>query len=361
MTYRRLAAFLAAIVLAATGCGDSEPAESTANTTTTTKITTTTAAPTTTTTTAPAPEHINFLTGLPDVNNNQSRPVAVMIANDSNTWGYQYGIDTADMLIEGETEGGITRIMAVWSDAGRMPGKVGPVRSARSPFVKLATALDTVYCHCGGSLGGKSALYNSGLAAIDNDGSTYWRDSYLAGAIDGWHNLLTSGKKVIATIDRRGIRQERNNPAPFVFGEKSGDKSAAKVQMTLSSSQTISFKYNDKDKLYYKQNGTLSGGKAHKTAEGKQLTAANVIVMYDYRYAEETPSTSSQGVYVYGYDMRSGSGKLMSGGKARDINWSRTDSGLTFTEADGTPLTVATGRTYLCFASSGYSSDLILQ
>lgn len=350
-------ALAAVVLLAATSCsGNDTPADATTSTTKTTK---TTASATTTTTAVDKP--LNFLTGMADVDSEDARPVAVMIANDSGTWGYQYGLDDADMLIEGETEGGITRIMAVWADASRMPDKVGPVRSARSPFVKLATALDAVYCHCGGSLGGKAALQNSGLADIDDDGSTYWRDSYLASAIDGWHNLLTSGSRVASTLNRQGIRQQRNNPAPFVFGTKKGDKTATAVQITLSSSQTVSFRYDEEDKLYYKRNGTLSGGSAHVTAGGEQLNAANVIVIYDYRYAEETPSTSSQGVYVYGYELSSGSGKLMTGGTARDIRWSRTDSGLTFTETDGTQLAVGKGRTYLCFASSDYASNLVIQ
>lgn len=350
-------AVAAALLCGMTGCsGDQLPVSS--SPTTTAPVTSTTAPATTAT---PRPEYRNPLTGLADVDSDQTRPVAVMIANDSNTWSYQYGLEDADMLIEGETEGGITRIMAVFADASRIPDKIGPIRSARSPFVKLAVALDAVYCHCGGSLGGQAALQNSGLADIDDDGSTYWRDSYLAGAIDGWHNLLTSGDRVAATMESRDIRQTRNNPAPFGFGTKTGDKKATAVQITLSSAQTVSFRYDEEDKLYYKRNGTLSGGSAHMTASGEQLNAANVIVIYDYRYAEETPSTSSQGVYVYGYELRSGSGKLMTGGTARDIQWSRTDGGLKFTETDGTQLSVSKGRTYLCFASSDYASGLIIQ
>lgn len=50
-------------------------------------------------------------------NNDKSRP--------------QHGLDQADLYVEAETEGGITRIMAVFANAARVPSQLGPVRSAR--------------------------------------------------------------------------------------------------------------------------------------------------------------------------------------------------------------------------------------
>ena len=64
---------------------------------------------------------------------------------------------------------------------------------------------------------------------------------------------------------------------------------------------------------------------------------------------------------MYGYNMSGGSGQIMSGGTVRNIRWSRTDSGLSFAESDGSALTVAKGRTYLCFASTGYKDDMIIR
>ncbi len=311
---------------------------------------------------------LNPLTGLADMQGDETRPVAIMIANDSSAHSSQYGLEQADMLIEGETEGGITRLMAVYSDVSRVPDAVGPVRSARSPFVMLAEALDAVYCHCGGSPGGFSALETTGLAEIDGQtydggygneyGNTYWRDSGLADSIGYDHSMLTSGSNLADRIRDLEFRTAGRNPAPFTFGEKAGDQSAAQVQIELSPAQTISFQYDAQDGLYYKSNGTLESGQAHVAADGTQLSAANVIVMYDDRYVEQT---STYGASIYGFNMSSGTGMVMSGGTARSIGWSRSSSGLSFTEADGAPLTVAKGKTYLCFVYSGYSDGTIVR
>lgn len=347
----------ASLIVGCTACSGSPSPEEAKSTTTTAVSTTKTEAVTT-----KASGALNPLTGLDDMKSATSRPVAVMVGNNDKSRP-QYGIEKADMLIEGETEGGITRIMAVFSDASRVPDAVGPVRSARSPFVKLAVALDTIYCHCGGSLGGKAELRSSGLAHIDgtSDGSAYWRDDGLRYSKGYEYSMLTSGSKLQSRIKNLGLRTKANNSSPFTFGNKTGDKSATQVQLYLSSTQTISFKYNSKDKLYYKSNGSLENGTKHVTASGTQLTATNVILIYDERYVEESASQTDQGVNVYGYNMSSGSGQIMSGGTVRNIRWSRTDSGLSFTESDGSALTVAKGRTYLCFASTGYKDDMIIR
>lgn len=58
--------------------------------------------------------------------------MAVMIGNNDKSRP-QYGLDQADMYVEAETEGGITRIMAVFANAARVPAQLGPVRSAGRP------------------------------------------------------------------------------------------------------------------------------------------------------------------------------------------------------------------------------------
>lgn len=352
----------AALALLA-GCSSSTGPDETGSTTTTTTTSTTTAAGG-----QQEQGNLNFLTGLADVEGSETRPVAIMIANDSSAHSSQYGLEEADMLIEGETEGGITRLMAVYSDVSRVPDTVGPVRSARSPFVMLAEALDAIYCHCGGSPGGLSTLEDSGLAEIDGQtydggygneyGNTYWRDSGLANSIGYDHSMLTSGSNLAARISDLEFRTVGRNPAPFTFGEKTGDQSATQVQIELSPAQTVSFQYDAQDGLYYKSNGTLESAQAHVTASGTQISAANVIVMYDGRYVEQT---STYGASIYGFNMSGGTGMLMSGGTARSIGWSRSSSGLSFTETDGTPLTVAKGKTYLCFVYSGYSDGTVVR
>ena len=113
--------------------------------------------PTATPEPTPVPLNPNPLTGLEkesDFHNGRS-PVAVMVNNLKMSSGNdafpQWGIGSADIIYEMVTEGGITRMMAVYSDYEKMP-KVGPVRSARDQHVQLMLPLGALYVHEGASI-----------------------------------------------------------------------------------------------------------------------------------------------------------------------------------------------------------------
>ena len=94
---------------------------------------TTTTAPTTTTTTAP-PMGLNPLTGVADMRTDSNRPIGFVVP-DENTSITQLHLEDADLYFEAETEGGIPRILAIFSSVDRIPDVIGPVRSARPHFV----------------------------------------------------------------------------------------------------------------------------------------------------------------------------------------------------------------------------------
>ncbi|MEG2770326.1 MAG: DUF3048 domain-containing protein, partial [Oscillospiraceae bacterium] len=88
-------------------------------------------------------------------------PVAVMVNNikmsNGNDAFPQWGIGSADLIYEMVTEGGITRLMAIFADYEHMP-KVGPVRSARDQHVQMMLPLDALYVHEGASIFAKRML-----------------------------------------------------------------------------------------------------------------------------------------------------------------------------------------------------------
>ena len=56
-----------------------------------------------------------------------------------------------DIILEAEVEYGITRTMWLFADYSSIPDTIGPVRSARPPFVKFSELFDTIYIHWGQS------------------------------------------------------------------------------------------------------------------------------------------------------------------------------------------------------------------
>lgn len=297
----------------------------------------------------------NPLTGLDELEPGAStRPVAVMIGNDSRSRP-QYGLDKADLLIETETEGGITRMMAVFANASRVSNQLGPVRSARSPFALLAQSLDAVYVHAGGSEAGLKTIQNIGLTHINGlvyDGTTFWRDSQLRKTKGLEYSMMTSGEKLTARIKSAKIRSTSDRSAPFSFGEKQGTGKGNSLQVVYSGAQSISFVYDAATGLYTKSNGKLGSASVHKTAGGDPITVSNVLVMYDQKYSENATTIS--------FRLNKGTGLLVSGGTSRAMQWSRTNSKLSFQETDGSPLQVTPGKSYICLVSSSNAGATVV-
>lgn len=174
--------------------------------------------------TAPALD-FNPLTGLYDMEKGDSfRPLAAMIGNNDRSRP-QFGLEKADLYVEAETEGGITRIMAVFANASRVPEQLGPIRSARTPFVLLAQSLDAIYAHCGGSVNGLKAIKERKIQDIEGliyDGSTYWRDAELRKTKGAEYSMMTSGELLEKRIAAKEYPSETSRGAPYVFGEREG-------------------------------------------------------------------------------------------------------------------------------------------
>lgn len=352
---RFLAVLLACVLLLGASACTGEPSEGT----TTTTVTTTTATTTTTTApnTAPVTGAYNLLTGEYDLApDSPNRPIAVMVPNDSRVIGSQPGIDTADFYFECETEGGIPRIMAAFASVDRMPDMFGPVRSARSPFISTARAFGFIYAHCGGSKPARETLSKNVLDHFDAmyDSKTFWRDPSLKAAIDLEHSLVTGGKQMQANLAKSKYSSTAVKDVPFSFGEKSGDITAAKVQVNTTPSHRATFVYDSTTGLYAKNIGTMDNCKPHKSLEGNQIFVTNILVLYGNKFSEPGGKTID-------FENGSGKGYLISGGTAREINFTRSADSLTITEKDGSAAVFATGKTYAVLADDSLASKIIFK
>lgn len=347
--FRCIAATLAVVLaLGMSACSDTEPAVSSADET---------AATTVTTTTPPPPKYMNLLTGEEELDSQDNRPVAFMIGN----YGYtknpfmQKNIDKADFYVEAETEGGIGRIMAVFGSKEKLPAEIGPVRSARTHFVKIAKAMDVIYCHVGGSTQAKKLIPSLGVNDLD---SLTVMNQQLKSANGGYteHGKVFTLSKINDALAKRKYRVTTSTKSPYTFGTKEGTGLGNAVQVNISSSWKVAFKYDAATGLYTKLRSSLSSD-VHKTIDGDSIQVNNVIVMYDTKYTEDQYEKG----YHISFTLSSGVGVLVSGGKSRSIKWSRTNDQLTFTESDGTPLTVAKGKTYVCLTDKGQAAATVLQ
>ena len=211
---KRIFALLLALSLLLCACG-SKPAETTAPTTVpaTTEPTTVpttvppeTTVPPTTEATEPAPVDTNPLTGeaLDEVNDN--RPLAIMINNLSKAVP-QCGISKADILYEIIAEGSVTRFMAIFHDLSDV-GVIGPVRSVRPYFFRVAQHYGAILSSAGGSdeaidlVGDMGWDYLNGIAGA---GNYFYRDEWRRSNRGYEHSLMTTGENLLKAIEKKGF------------------------------------------------------------------------------------------------------------------------------------------------------------
>lgn len=338
--FRLTAVALAAallLTLAACGGGNADPAPSSS------------APTTTTTTTAPPPKgELNTLTGEYDMFTANNRYIGYVIT-DEDSKHIQLNLEDADFYFESETEGGIPRILAVFSSVDRIPDEIGPVRSARPHFAKFAYAMDAIYCHIGGSHSGLNTIQQLGIDDVRNAEQA---NAVLANSQNySWNRKVFPKTKVMNEIKQRGHSLTSTYSGPYQFGEKEGTLPATTVDVKISGNYRMAFTYDAASGLYQKHRNSLSTP-VHVTHTGGTIEVSNVIVMYDNRFTDPLDAKR------YDFTMQSGDGILASGGKSRTIKWKITSSGLKYYEADGTtPLTVSVGKTFVCLTSNGFKSQ----
>lgn len=350
---KRLIPLLLALSLLLCACG--KPAEETTAATTEATTEATTKATTEATTEATtAPVTIRHpLTGEALDAPFTGRATAIAINNLVDALP-QYGVSQADMLYEIETEGGITRMLAIFSDFTDV-GSIGPVRSNRSFFNNVAVSYDAPVIHCGGSPGGLNGWYDSSGDVISNwehineqfNGSYFFRDkNRLSQGYAMEHTLFTNGELIPKGLEAKGYNKtyEEGTDYGLTFDEEvdlAGD-AANTVTVTFRGGKTSSMTYDEASGLYQM---SQYGSAYNDAGNGQRMSFRNVLVLY----AEQWQINDGQYYRSY-YDLiGSGKGHLAIGGKIVPINWERPTlrDHFSYTLEDGTPVTLGVGHSYV--------------
>ena len=303
------------------------------------------------------PSGIHFLTGLPvaDESVNSSRPVAVVF-NNLRIALPQHGIGAADLVFEVEAEGGITRLVAVYSDIAAV-GTVGSVRSARPVMINIAMGLDCVFVHSGGSPQAYSDLSAYSVTDIDGlyDGdAVFYRDSGRANSMGYEHALMTTGSRLSSKLDKlaaQGTRVSLDSgyAVPFAFNEAdtapTGGSAAAKVTTKYGSYQPF-FRYDEASGNYQRYQ---YGAKHIDNNTGEQLSFKNVVVL---SVKSSVIKGDAAGRRQFS-DVGSGSGLYATDGVSVPIKWSKASAAapLKLTYEDGTELKLNPGKTFLSYVN----------
>lgn len=283
------------------------------------------------------------------------RPVAVMVNNIGQALP-QRGLAAADLIYEVVTEGGITRLMAVYANPDEIP-YVGPVRSVRHYYVAMALPYDPIFVHFGGSPAGYSYIADLGVDDVDgmNYTSAFYQDTWRAAQYGREHSFFIDGENIAAVAEKRGYETE-GEPLPlFDFAVEPLEPEAtdaAKVFVPFSSGYNAEFTYQPDTGLYTKKRN----GADHIDADTEEvLTFTNVLILYTsvtaYNGEAQRREVALQG----------GSGWYVTASGRYAIKWSKGASAnqFSFTLEDGTPLEANRGKTYICVTDSSNAANTV--
>ena len=198
------------------------------------------------------------------------RPLAVMVGNSPVERTHQTGLLTADVVYEINVEFPFTRLMAIFLNNDS--DTIGPIRSSRYYFSRLAAEWTPIFAHCGGQI-----LKDDRIINLDQMryASPYWRDK----EIGGWTNLFANTQKIREKSEKLGFQNKidlGNNFLNFRAINLSGGDTA-KISIKYNQKYSVSYEYDVKSNTYFRYvNSKLQ--KDSRTL--KPLSVSNVIIQY---------------------------------------------------------------------------------
>ena len=258
------------------------------------------------------------LTGMGTQTKPEDRAVAVMINNHPKARP-QSGLNKADIVYELLAEGDITRFLAVFQS--EKPEKVGPVRSARSYFVKLAKGFNSLYIAHGYSPEAKEMLesgYVDNLNGMVYDGTLFKRASFRKAP----HNSYITYENILKGAAMKKYKMD-TPPAAFTYMSK---KESAKITGKDASSVKVSYFSNtqfDSKYVYDSASGKykrFSDGEQTVDLESKEPVLLNNILILEMVH-KVVDSAGHRDI-----DLQSGgNGYLLQKGKVNEIEWKNVE------------------------------------
>ena len=212
----------------------------------------------------------SYLNGAP-VKQNISRGqiTTAIIENYTPIRDTQKGLEEAAIIYETPAEGGITRLLAIYT--GDPVDAIGPIRSARPYFITWASEYRAGLAHVGGSQEALNNLKtNFRLFNIDElaDNNVIWRNNkYLAP-----HNAFTSTSGMLNWINREKYYHPLTIKR-FPFKEPDDDSGDIKTITIDFSTDPYEVKYLYDDSTYTYER--YNGGKKHHN-----IKPANIVIQF---------------------------------------------------------------------------------
>jgi hypothetical protein len=220
-------------------------------------------------------------------------------------------------------------------------------------YVDWVAAFNASVAHVGGSAAALAEVRNGNYRDIDQffNAGTYWRatDRYAP------HNVYTSFEKIDALNVSKGYTTSEFTG----FARK--DSTASQAPTATSINVTISGPLYNSAYTYKPETNTYDrsqAGAAHLDREGGQISPRVVVVLK----TQETTVLEDgyrESIAVVG----SGNAVIFQDGVAQEVTWNKPSRAeqITFTDAEGKPVALARGQTWITAVPENKGGNVIWQ
>ena len=303
------------------------------------------------------------------------KPIAVMINNLSVAMP-QSGVGRADVIYEMLEEGGITRLMCIFTDYDDME-QIGPVRSTRAYYVRKAVEHQAFLVHWGRADNALEDLHGYPGVEHANFNNDDIYEPYNEPYVEGGYRLSRPGKDIehTAYVSAEAINNFRasqpfqldkneNYEKMFHFypedTEPASGTDALKITTELSDYQQPWFEYDPETKLY---NRFQYGGPHIDELTGEQLKFKNIIILFA-THSLCIPERQNLERNAIDIDLLGkGEGFYASDGKIIPITWEK-ESIFDITHyytSDGKELKIKPGKTFISYMKDDNKEALVVE
>ncbi|TGA97321.1 DUF3048 domain-containing protein [Streptomyces sp. MZ04] len=267
-------------------------------------------------------------------------PVLAVKFDNARTARPHTGIAQADIVYVEKVEGGMSRLMGVYSS--RLPKSLGPVRSARESDVELLRQFGRPALAYSGVRSSLSKMLRESPLYVRPHGrlpSAYFRDADRPAP----HNLFVRPKSVLRSAPDADLPTDIG----FRFGPAPAGGSPALERTVRYSSASQTFRWSPQEGRWL---ASFDGAPARGTS-GARLGAKTIVIQYvdmpPSRYKDVNGAATP-----YIKTVGSGRATVLRNGKAYSTRWERSEAtgGTSFTRPDGSRMPFARGQVWMVYA-----------
>jgi hypothetical protein len=270
-------------------------------------------------------------------------PVLAVKIDNTRSAEPQFGLRSADIIYVEQVEGGLSRLMAIFSS--KLPPRIGPVRSARISDLHLLPQFGRpAFAYSG--VQGKMKPYVAKAPLIDVSQDRSNTGYIRTGPHVAPYNLYGTPQQLLA----RAPGASKAADIGFRFGPAPDGGRAAASFTAHYPAATLRFTWSAAERRWL----LTQDGRADSAGEGGRLGGATIVVQQAHTTRSQfhdflgnyTPLVSTVGT---------GKATVLRDGKAYDARWSRPSdrAGTTFTTTSGEPMPFAPGQVWVVLVNDG--------